>query len=417
MDRQIEYAGQILTDAELLTIQRDSLIGLGWLAQTVLGTGTNVVGLACNPTSPASMSVQIGTGAIYALENLDNNAYGSLAADTTSAHQIVKQGLLLAPQTFTCAAPSTAGQSIIYLIEAAYEDYDTNSQVLQFFDSANPSVALTGPGGTGTAQNTTRQGLCSVQIKAGVAATTGAQTAPAADSGYVGLYAVTVSYGATTVTSGNIAALSTAPFIAYTLPQVKPGFSNILEFTNSGTWTVPVGITRAKVRVWGAGGGSGSSGSTGSGSPGGGGGGGYTQQIITGLVPGTAVAVTVGAGGIAPTGAGGNGGTGGTSSFGSYLTATGGSGGGGNSAGTAGQGGGGSGGTLNLGGSQGSTGSNGTTAIGGSGGGSPFGVAGTGGATGISSGGQVPGGGAGAAGATVANQGYAGGAGLVIVEW
>ena len=416
IDRQIEQPGQILTDTELLTIQRNMLISHGWLAQAVLGTGTNVVGLACGPTSPASMSVQVGTGAIYALENLDSTPYGSLAADTTSAHQIVKEGLNLATQTLACPAPTTAGQSIVYLIEAAYQDFDTNSAVLQYFDSANPSVALTGPAGDGISQNTTRQGLCVIQAKAGIAATTGSQIAPSADSGYVGLYTVTVAYGATTITSGNISTLASAPFIPYTLPQVKPGFSNIEYFTSSGTFNVPSGISRLKIRLWGGGGGSGSSGATGAGAPGGGGGGGYSEGIFS-VTAGSAITVTVGAGGIAPSAPGGAGGTGGTSSFGSYLSATGGIGGAGNATGSAGGGGSGTGGSLNLTGSQASTGNNGTSALGGSGGGAPFGASGTGGATGISTGGQVPGGGAGAAGSTVSGQGYAGGAGLVIVEW
>ena len=245
MDSQLEYPGQILTDTELLTIQQHSLIGLGWLAQAVLGTSASLTGLACTPTSPASMSVQVGTGAIFALADLADTAYGSLGTDTTSAHQIVKQGLNLSTKTFSCPAPTTTGQSIVYLIQAEYQDYDTNPQVLQYFNSANPSVAFTGPGNTGSAQNTTRQGLCALAVKSGVAATTGSQTAPAADSGYVGLYTITVAYGATTIVSGNIAKLASAPFITNTLPQLAfPG-----TLANPGYMKLPGGL----LIQWGSG--------------------------------------------------------------------------------------------------------------------------------------------------------------------
>ena len=421
MDRQWTYPGEIITDLKLLLMQRNAEVGIGHLTRAVLGTGPTVSGLACNPTSPASMSVTIGTGSIYTLEPFEATAMGSLSADTTDT--LVKQGINATAQTFACAAPTTAGESIVYLIEAAYQDYDTNDQALAFFNSTNPQQPYTGPNGNGESQPTVRQGLCSVQLVAGVAATTGSQTAPATSSGYTGLYTITVPFGATTITTANIATAASAPFIQYTLPQlatlfasITPGFANIQEFTSSGTFTVPAGISRCKVRVWGPGGGSGSSGATGNGSPGGGGGGGYSERIVTGLTAGTAIAVSIGAGGIAGA-SGGAGGTGGTSSFGSYLSATGGAGGQNNASGNAGAGGTGFGGSLNLTGATGSTGSSGSIAVGGSGGGSPFGISGTGGALGISSAGLIPGGGAGAAGTAIAGQGYTGGNGLVIVEW
>ncbi len=121
------------------------------------------------------------------------------------------------------------------------------------------------------------------------------------------------------------------------------GFSRITRFTSGGNWTVPAGITRARVRIWAGGGGGGGNGTAGAG--GGGGGGGYAEDIITGLVPGASIAITIGAAGTAGanTGTAGsnNGGNGGTSSFGASLSATGGTGGGGSasSAGAAGTGG------------------------------------------------------------------------------
>ena len=218
MDRQFTYPGELVTDLKLLLMQRNDMVGIGHLARAVLGTGPTVAGLACAATSPASMSVTVGTGSIYSLQPFEATAMGSLAADTTDT--LVKQAINATAQTFACAAPTTAGESIVYLIEAAYQDYDTNDQALTYFNSTNPGQPYTGPAGNGESQPTVRQGICSLQLVSGVAATTGSQTQPATSSGYSALYTITVPFGATTITSANIAVVSGAPFIPYTLPQL-----------------------------------------------------------------------------------------------------------------------------------------------------------------------------------------------------
>ena len=89
------------------------------------------------------------------------------------------------------------------------------------------------------------------------------------------------------------------------------GFSNMQVFNASGTFTVPVGITKAKVTVVGGGGTGGRGGSgTNGGGGGGGGGGGASIGIVT-LTPSSNISITVGGGG-------------GTSSFGSLISASGG---------------------------------------------------------------------------------------------
>ena len=109
------------------------------------------------------------------------------------------------------------------------------------------------------------------------------------------------------------------------LTGIAGGFSNLQIFTSSGSWTVPAGITKAKVTVIGGGGGGG--GVNGDGFVGGGGGGGGGSiRLVTGLTPGNSVTVTVGAGGTAANDTAG--GAGGTSSFGAFCSATGGAGGG-----------------------------------------------------------------------------------------
>jgi hypothetical protein len=186
--------------------------------QAILGTSTVVSGLACTPTGPASLQVLVGPGTIYAQENVDGTAYGSIGSDTT--HQIVKQGINLGTIALTLAVPSTTGQSVNYLIQAAYQDTDTGSTVLPYYNASNPAVAYNGPANSGVSQNTIRAGQCIINAKAGVSATTGTQTTPAPDAGFTGLWVVTVAHGATTITSPNIVLNSGAPFIPYTLPNI-----------------------------------------------------------------------------------------------------------------------------------------------------------------------------------------------------
>src|SRR5271154_7125143 len=109
MDRIIIYTGAIPQDSDLLLTNKNTMVAFGYLMQAVLGTGTLVDGLACTPTGPATLTVNVGGGSIYSLAQIDATAYGSISADTTD--QIVKQGIIIATQNFPCAAPVTSGQS------------------------------------------------------------------------------------------------------------------------------------------------------------------------------------------------------------------------------------------------------------------------------------------------------------------
>lgn len=211
MNRQIVYAGAIPLETDLLNTNKYAMLGIAKLASSLMGGNTYVHGLACTPSSPASMVVNVAAGQIYSLQNIDGTAYSSLPADTT--HSILKQGYILDAQQFTLTAPSTSGYSINYLIQVTYSDVDGGSTVLPYYNASNPSVAWSGPNNSGTAQYTVRQGICTVSMKAGVAATTGTQITPTPDTGCTGLYVITVAQGATTVTAGNIATYANAPFL------------------------------------------------------------------------------------------------------------------------------------------------------------------------------------------------------------
>lgn len=243
MDRQQVYALAIPYETDFLSQSRFTQEGLGLLALDVLGSSSLASGLACTPTAPASLAVVIGPGRLYQLTFLDALPYGQLSAgpvvgglvaDTNPNHEVLKQGLLRDPVTLACLAPSTAGISVNYLIEAMFQEVDANSSVLQFFNTAVPSTPLSGPGGNGLPLPTQRVCQVVLQAKAGIAATTGSQVTPTADAGWIGLYVVTVTFGQTAITSGNISVLSGAPFLTKTLPQLA-GTPNTYCVDMSGT--------------------------------------------------------------------------------------------------------------------------------------------------------------------------------------
>lgn len=98
---------------------------------------------------------------------------------------------------------------------------------------------------------------------------------------------------------------------------IQRGFTNMSVFNTVGTstFTIPNGVVKIMVEVWGGGGG-GSVGASVNG--GGGGGGGYGKEILS-VTPGNTFTITVGAGGGPGAAGGGLGTSGGTSIFGSII--------------------------------------------------------------------------------------------------
>lgn len=214
-DRVIVYAGSIPLETDVLRSNKFAMIGIAKLAAAMLGTSTVVNGLACVPTGPASLTVNVNPGEIYSLVSMDATAYSSVAADTT--HQIMKSGILLDAVNLSCPAPGTAGQSINYLVQAIYQDSDTDLTALPYYNAANPTQAWSGPNNSGTPQATTRKGIITMSAKAGAAAATGSQTTPAPDAGFTGLWVVTVANGQTQILAGNITQFAGAPILPSSL--------------------------------------------------------------------------------------------------------------------------------------------------------------------------------------------------------
>ncbi|KAF1004112.1 MAG: hypothetical protein GAK36_00137 [Pseudomonas sp.] len=240
MDRQIVYPGQILPETSLLQMTKDSMIGNAKLAAALLGTSTVANGFAVTPTGPASLQVVVAPGEIYSLASIDSLAFSTLPADT--GHSIVKQGILLDGVTLSCPAPATTGQSINYLIQAAYQDLDSTPVLLPYYNSANPALPYSGMGNNGLTQNTVRRGVATVQVKAGVSAATGSQTAPSPDSGYVGLYVVSVASGQLSITSASITQYSGAPLLP----------SGLLQAVQNGktTYGLDSGVANAYTAIY-----------------------------------------------------------------------------------------------------------------------------------------------------------------------
>jgi len=321
--------------------------------------------------------------------------------------------------SFTLSAPSSIGQAQNYLIQAIFQEIDTNSVVLPYYNVNNPTQSFAGPSNSGLAQPTARTQRVNLQVKSGQVSNLGSQVTPAADAGWTPLYVITVSSGQTSITSTNISVVANAPFLSYKLPSLRPGVATgVQTFSSNSQFSVPAGVTQVEVELWG--GGSGSYASLAGSPSGGGAGGGYARKLITGLVPGQVIPITVGAGGAGGTTNGSAAGAGSPSSFGQYVSA--------------------SGGALNVYGSisqpsngatppgvgingdvnlTGSAGQAGAGTQGGMGGGAPMGGnqnSGTLGNSGIFPGGGAAGAGTGPTGATAYN-GASGAGGLVVVRW
>jgi len=325
LDRQIVYPGALPRDVDILNPEKNTMLSFGALLRSVLGTTSVVDGLIGTQTTVPSLSINIGQGSITSLQNVDNTAFGSLAADTTDT--IVKQGFNLTTTVLALAAPTTVGWSQNYLIEATFAESDTGSTVLPYVDAALPSSPFNGPANAGTSQNTQRIQRVSLQALAGVAAATGTQTTPAVTAGWVPLYVVTVAYGQTTITTSQITLASGAPFVdpLQAGRGIQPGrLLNIQTFTSSGTYTPTPGTQSIVVEIVGGGGAGGGAPATTSSQVSNGSGGGSGSVARARYLSGfSSVAVTIGAGGSGVVGGAGN--AGGTTSFGALLSAPGGS--------------------------------------------------------------------------------------------
>lgn len=220
---------------DFLSASKFAYVGLSHLVQAAIGSSVGVSGFGISPTSPASLSVNIADGSIYAMEAIDPNAYSTLGTD---ANQIMKQGILIAPTTVTVTPPSTSGFSQYYLVQVAFNEVDANPIIPPYFNTLNPAVPLNGAGGTGAAQDTVRQNLAVIGLKAGAAAATGSQAIPAPDAGFTALWAINVPNGTTQITSANWTQMSTDSMSAPWFPNLESLDSRYLKIPPTSTFYI-----------------------------------------------------------------------------------------------------------------------------------------------------------------------------------
>ena len=156
--------------------------------------------------------------------------------------------------TLTLVAPTSAGQSINYILEAAFQEIDANPVVLPYYNASNPSQTFSGPGNSGSPQNTSRIQRVQLQLEPGLPGNTGSQTTPAADSGWIGLSQISVSFGQTQIAcleshhcfDGAVFGLEAPIAAAWRCIRHTKLYA-------SGNFIVPAGVTQVEVEVWGGG--------------------------------------------------------------------------------------------------------------------------------------------------------------------
>lgn len=223
-NRPLIYSTENGRSFDFLWGQRDWLEALCQAVADELGeTAGYLAGLGGTQTSTPSLTINIAAGSVYQETTEDPNGYGSLPA---SAAQIFAQGVYAGGTLTFSLSALAAGQSQWALVEAQFQFVDVirtgdpSSGVLPYFNTADPGVPLQGPGGSGTVQNTERQGALVLQIKYGSPATTGSEVPPNPDSGWLPLYLVDLTYGQTGITTAEI--LTAGPSVGTNVPSNYP---------------------------------------------------------------------------------------------------------------------------------------------------------------------------------------------------
>src|SRR5262249_3183603 len=239
MDRPIIYSTEQGRSFDVLMGWREALEGMAQLMQDALGqTGAMATGLTPTQTGPASLSINIAPGSMYQLITVDPTNYGSVGASTDVGYVqgLYKGGLL----TFNTGG-MIAGQSQWTLIQGqvqfvdVIDPADPSGGILPYFNPANPTVPFQGPAGSGSSQPTRRKAVVVLNLKAGTAATTGAEVPPNPDAGWVPLFLVDLAQSQTQIFSNQVlvAGPSVGPNVPGNYPQA-PFLSGLLKQHHKG---------------------------------------------------------------------------------------------------------------------------------------------------------------------------------------
>lgn len=220
--RAIVYTNEVPFETDVLRTNIYNMTGDAALAATILGIGvdyqTMVRGFPCIPASPPSLHVVVGSDetpdVIYSLQPLDATDYGVIPANTATSNYQFKQGFNWGQTTLETPAPLVTGNSVIHLVQVAFDTRDVNDVSRPYFNSTDPSTPIFNN------NYDTRADLAIIELKQGTEGPS--PSPPDPDPGFIGLYYVTVTYGQTTISSGDIAKVSEVegqPFITESLTQ------------------------------------------------------------------------------------------------------------------------------------------------------------------------------------------------------
>lgn len=204
--------------------ERDVRLGFGQAMQDIL-QGADLFGNLC--TTPGSgLYVSVGPCAsntlasLYQFRSEEATTFGgpgatALPVDPT---QVMLQGLMSTSEAASIGplnAPGTSGQSIIYAVECQVQTADTTSQTVNFVSSLG--VVTSG------SANRDRVDTIYCQSKAGTASSS--PVAPTIDAGYIGVSLVTIAYGESTISSGNITTTTANEFTGFARAGVNNNFT------------------------------------------------------------------------------------------------------------------------------------------------------------------------------------------------
>lgn len=209
------YTNQVPFEADVLRSNSYKMADVSKLAETILGSGIGntklVSGLPCLPISPPGLQVTVGSGCLYSFESYDATNYGVLPADNNPNHRLYKQAINFDLVTLDTPAPLVVGNSIVYLVQGAFQTLDVNIVSRPYFNSSDPQSPIFAD------LSDTRTDNILINIKNGIESPS--PTPPTPDAGFVPLYYVTVSFGQTVIVPNNITVANGAPFVTESLTQ------------------------------------------------------------------------------------------------------------------------------------------------------------------------------------------------------
>lgn len=233
--RSFIYDEEQVDPFDILWQFKDILASIGSLQMDLAGQNTTVVtGFNPTPTSPASLSINLGSGHIYQQSVMDGTAYGALASDSTLVQQ---QGVTPAQTLTLSTAGLSAGQSMWALVQAQFSQVDVirngdpTNGVLNFFNSANPTQPFEGQNNSGSSLPTERKATVAVQVITGTPAATGSEVPPQPTNGWVPLFLIDLTFNQTTINSGQI--LVAGPSVGNNVPNNYPAAPFLAGLLNS----------------------------------------------------------------------------------------------------------------------------------------------------------------------------------------